>query len=142
MPGNKNLKRRKGKIVHTDGDELKGVSVEETQLHVGPIPHPDILKGYEDICPGAADRIIAMAEHESEARHEFNRTALNATINDTKRGMWFAALLALVIIISAGYLLATDRYIAGTLFSLPGLAITYKAFLDKSSKEDEDKFGD
>ena len=28
----------------------------------GPIPHPSILKGYNDVVPGAAERILAMAE--------------------------------------------------------------------------------
>ena len=28
----------------------------------GPIPPPSIIKGYEEILPGSADRILAMAE--------------------------------------------------------------------------------
>ena len=28
----------------------------------GPIPHPETLKGYNEIVPGAAERILAMAE--------------------------------------------------------------------------------
>lgn len=28
----------------------------------GPIPHPDTIQKYEEILPGAADRIISMAE--------------------------------------------------------------------------------
>ena len=32
------------------------------EIHTGPIPTPDIIDGYERVLPGAADRIIRMAE--------------------------------------------------------------------------------
>jgi uncharacterized membrane protein len=48
------------------------------QHESGPIPSVDVLRGYEEILPGAADRIISMAEkqqdHEIEERKFINRT--------------------------------------------------------------------
>ncbi len=35
---------------------------------IGPLPHPAILQGYEDVLPGAAERIIALAEKQSAHR--------------------------------------------------------------------------
>ena len=32
----------------------------------GPIPPPNIMRGYEEILPGAADRILSMAERQIE----------------------------------------------------------------------------
>lgn len=34
----------------------------------GPLPHPEILKRYDEIVPGLAERIVAMAEKEQDAR--------------------------------------------------------------------------
>lgn len=34
----------------------------------GPIPPPSIIKGYEDILPGTAERIVAMAENQAKHR--------------------------------------------------------------------------
>jgi len=36
----------------------------------GPIPHPTILKGYEKVLPGSADRILSMTEKEGEHRRK------------------------------------------------------------------------
>ncbi len=42
-----------------------------------PIPPPHILEQYESILPGAADRILSMAEKAQECRH--NRDRINGT---------------------------------------------------------------
>lgn len=42
----------------------------------GPMPPPTMLRGYEEITPGAADRIIAMAEREQAHRHVWETHAL------------------------------------------------------------------
>ncbi len=34
---------------------------------LGPLPHPNILEGYEKLLPGTADRIISMAEIRDKA---------------------------------------------------------------------------
>ena len=42
----------------------------KTETFEGPVPHPDILAKYDHIVPGAAERIIQMAENEQRVRHE------------------------------------------------------------------------
>lgn len=39
-------------------------------FHQGPLPSPESLFRYEQICPGAADRIIEMAEKEQNNIHQ------------------------------------------------------------------------
>jgi len=36
------------------------------QQFSGPVPHPQILQGYDQIIPGAAERILRMAEEDAE----------------------------------------------------------------------------
>ncbi len=36
----------------------------------GPLPHPDLLAGFEHVLPGSAERIVRMTEREQSQRHE------------------------------------------------------------------------
>lgn len=51
----------------------------------GPIPPPNLLKGYDDIHPGLADRIVRMAEAESIHRQAMEQKALEADIDFGRR---------------------------------------------------------
>ena len=48
------------------------------QHYCGPIPPPDLLHHYNQIIPGAAERILQMAEAEATHRHEIERGVLAA----------------------------------------------------------------
>ena len=54
----------------------------------GPIPPPDILAGYDQVVPGAADRIITMAETQSRHRQEIEKSIINSDIRNSKLGLW------------------------------------------------------
>lgn len=51
----------------------------------GPLPHPDLLAGYEISVPGAADRIIKMAEEEQSHRHLIEKENLAVVVEIEKR---------------------------------------------------------
>ena len=77
----------------------------ETRLSKGPLPDPMILGEYDKVLPGAAERILSMAEREQAFAHEAGRreqelegTALNYTYQTFTRGQRYA--LAAVIAIS------------------------------------------
>ncbi|MBI1260310.1 MAG: DUF2335 domain-containing protein [Rhizobiales bacterium] len=65
----------------------------------GPIAHPRHLREYEEICPGAADRIIGMAEDEAKHRQELEKIVVGGDVNDQKLGqvLGFSALALLAI---------------------------------------------
>jgi len=54
----------------------------------GPLPHPDVLRGFESVQPGAAERIIKMAENEAQHRHVLERNGQKAFINNERIGMF------------------------------------------------------
>lgn len=77
----------------------------------GPLPPPNVLSGYEDVLPGAADRIISMAEKQSEHRQELERLGTAASIDAMKRqfqearcGQICAVIVALALIGGGVYL--------------------------------------
>lgn len=71
----------------------------------GPLPPPAMLKGYEEVEPGAANRIIGMAEklvdHEIAMGH---RTSV-AAIEANRRGPWFALVTVMAVLGCATYAL-------------------------------------
>lgn len=58
----------------------------QAQFHQGPLPPPELLRQYDTISPGAADRIIAMAEGEAVHRRESENKQLDSDI-DVRRMM-------------------------------------------------------
>ena len=67
----------------------------------GPIPPPNIIKGYEEVVPGSANRIIAMAEKQSEHRQEMERVMINAEARDSLLGVLFAFILGTLCIVAS-----------------------------------------
>lgn len=57
----------------------------------GPIAHPKHLKAYEEISPGAAERIISMAETSQQHHIAMDKAVFTAEVNDRKLGMWLGA---------------------------------------------------
>lgn len=47
---------------------IPGLNVVEFESHSGPIPHPLVLQGYEDVSSGLANRIVTMAEKSLQAQ--------------------------------------------------------------------------
>lgn len=75
----------------------------------GPIPPPSILRGYDEIIPNGAERIMTMAEDEQEHRHDLEKRQVGLF----EKGQWFAFILGLVTIGCGTYLLATNHNITG-----------------------------
>lgn len=65
----------------------------------GPMPPPKVLEQYEHCVPGAADRILQMAEKEQTFRHQTAERALDVTSSGDLRGKRYA--LAVVVIMAA-----------------------------------------
>lgn len=97
----------------------------------GPIAHPRHLREYEATCPGAADRIIAMAEKRNDHHMSMERAVLDAEERDQRRGMWLGAgLFAFLIAAALWAALATQSAVLAGVFlgaaALGGIAVFIK----------------
>lgn len=95
----------------------------------GPLPHPDILKGYDVTCPGAADRIIGMAEKQMNHRHTMEKKFLDSNSRNSLLGIIFAFFLGLVIASGGIYCVIIGKQISGLIFGGAGLSTVIVAFL-------------
>lgn len=120
---------------------VKHVQVSHQKLHQGPLPAPEDLQHYDDLLPGAAERIFRMAEIEQQHRHEqesksisselSTRDLLQATekariegvMRSDKRGQYLGAAVSILAILGAIYTAGTQPYVAAALIGLPILGI-------------------
>lgn len=112
----------------------RGAVVRRTQAFAwtGPLPPPDILKEYDHLVPGAAERILTMAERQSEHRRSIEKVVINSGARNQNLGVVFGFIIALVVLVLAGYALYEGRSQTGTaivvvtILSLAGVFVTGK----------------
>lgn len=99
------------------------------ELHQGPLPHPSILEEYDRILPGAAERILTMAEIQSSHRQKLEERALKTESRNSLLGIICGGIIGLCGIILAGICIYSGKEWGGiglggaTLCSLVGTFI-------------------
>ena len=94
----------------------------------GPLPHPDIISGYERVLPGSAERIFSMAEKEQKFRHATQEGALTGAVKRDRRGQWMGFIITMcVLLIASIFAYLGNTLFAGTLIGLDllGLATVF-----------------
>ena len=113
-----------------------------TTMHSGPLPRPEDVAAYEATCPGAADRIITMAEKQASHRQELERAVVNSNISNERRGQWLAFATAVLFGGAGTYLIATGKSTEGLVAiigPLVGLVAVYFRGVKKRDAELESK---
>jgi uncharacterized membrane protein len=77
------------------------LSIVHEESFSGPLPHPKDLAAYDQIHPGAADRIIAMAEKEQAHRHAWEDKSLKFDFSYSILGIFLGFLIALALLLLA-----------------------------------------
>jgi uncharacterized membrane protein len=91
----------------------------------GPLPTSREFAGYEQVLPGAADRILAITEKEAAHRRENQDKLISASIKYSGRGQIFALIISILSIIGVGlsiYFSVPVAAIAPTIIAITGLA--------------------
>lgn len=120
------------KLEQLDKEQLMLV-VQEATTFSGPIPPPGILKAYESAFPGAADRIIKMAEEQSKHRQYIEKKEVDTESRDSLLGILSALAIGGAIIVCGTRIVMNvpniSGAIAGTLLNLVGIATIIGTFL-------------
>lgn len=82
----------------TDAPSTVVMSAIQTEITSGPLPHPTLLRGYDEIIPNGAERIMKMAETEQANRLSRQEQSLKSNIKSRNRGQIMAFTLALLIL--------------------------------------------
>ena len=81
----------------------------------GPLPPPDLFAKYEQVCPGAADRILRMAEDQSKHRQELEKKIVKSNSRDSLAGIICGLLIGITTIISGAFVAAHGQPWPGAL---------------------------
>lgn len=109
--------------------EKKVVAARQTVQFSGPLPHPLILEHYNKIVPGAAERILVMAEKQSKHRRELEAKVISSEIKDAKLGLWFGFLIGMSTIMGGVIVMVSGAEIAGGFVSTAGIASLVGVFV-------------
>lgn len=104
----------------------------------GPLPPPEILARFDQAVPGAANRIIAMAESQQAHRIEVERSVAVQETQIKRDGLNFAYRLGLVGIIGAvaAALYTKDPVIVGAILA-GGLSSLVAKFIPRGKKKED-----
>src|ERR1700733_9145648 len=73
--------------------------VHQVDAYAGPLPHPEHLEHFERTLPGAADRILIMAEQEQGHRHAWEMRELGAATLTERIGLFGGIAVAIGLIV-------------------------------------------
>lgn len=97
--------------------EERQVVLEKLEIYQGDLPHPTILKGYQDLYPDAAKRIIENGITESEHRRRMEEKYLSGNMFAHRLGQFLGFIVALVVIGSGTFLIFYGHTITGTIMA-------------------------
>ncbi len=104
-------------------DRVTNVIVE--QRFSGPLPHPNILASYEQICPGCADRIVKMAETAQIRSEDRKDKLITYEYQDRKLGLilgFSAVVITLIAGVTAALIAAAYNH-TNLAFGFGGLSV-------------------
>lgn len=108
----------------------------------GPIPPPALLQKYDSIVPGAAERILKMAELQSSHRRELEKTVITSGIALSKWGQVLGFIIAIFGLCVAAFVAVYGNAFAGGAIGVGTLASLVGVFMYGSktrSKERREK---
>lgn len=119
--------------------EKKKLVVMKQEVLKGPLPHPNILKGYEEIDPGSAHKIIESGLAESKDRRDLQNRTFEAIKEESKRRDWMGYSIGVLIIAIGALLVYTGHAVYGSIFSGVSAIAMVSLFLGQSNDVPEKK---
>lgn len=140
-------KRKRGGNVPSSSHGGRGPTAAELlylqqEEHSGPLPHPDLLRRYDEIHPGTAERIVKVFEKEADHRRSIvHQIADSQTQRDRAderirgRGQIFALVITVVSMIGSVLIGIYGSPWAGSLLGGATLISIVSAFLSGGEKK-------
>lgn len=111
------------------GNQSRQVVEIQERRYSGPLPTPALLKEFDNVVPGCAERIIRMAEEQAKHRQLLERTVI---IGDSKRanqGLWVGGTIAFLFLVGAVFLIYNGHDWAGGILASVDLVSIVGVFI-------------
>ena len=100
--------------IETLPEEARSVVVAHASVqHSGPLPHPRLVREYDEIVPGAGERLLKMVEKQEDHRIDWESKALEYAARDKRRGHWLGACVTVIGLLGAIALAVADKVVVG-----------------------------
>lgn len=94
----------------------------------GPLPPPSLLAKYNEVIPNGAERIMVMAERQSEHRERLESRVVDGNVANQTRGSYFAFTIALIAIVGGFYLILKGKDASGLAMVIGSLVALVSVF--------------
>ncbi len=101
----------------------------EAEVYKGPLPHPDHLKQYEELYPGASKQIFTMFENQSNHRMSIETSVTASNIRGERFGQICGFIITMTAIISGFILILLGKNPQGLAIILTSLGTVLGAFV-------------
>ena len=103
-----------------------------SNFFLGPLPHPDHLREYENILPGSADRLMTMVEEQAQHRRQLEESVTTSNTKLETRGQILGFVIAMTALIGGGYIMASGQSVWGAAVAISAVAGLAGVFIWKS----------
>jgi len=111
----------------------------EFSVHAGPLPAPRDLADYEIILPGAADRILTMAENQAKHRMAIETRVLADNSLRSKLGLGAGFVVAMTALVISGYIASHGAPWPGSLLGTGSLGGLVAVFVTGTNSQKEER---
>ena len=105
----------------------------------GPLPPPVVLKQYDEIVPGAADRILSMAESQSQHRQQLEKSVIESDIKNSRLGLHYGLVIGLVSVIGGTACILMGHQVGGSIIGGVGLTGLVGVFVYGSTQRKKER---
>jgi len=132
----------RSEITKITAEVTRQVITRVSRFFSGPLPPPEVLTSYNDAFPGAAERIMTMAESQLRHRQAMESRVVESNCRNELVGQIIGAVLSGIAILGGIYLAAHDKPVSGfgvILVDLATLAGIFVYSRQAQTKERSDK---
>lgn len=109
--------------------------------YAGPVPSPQMLREYDDIVPGLADRLISVFEQQAKHRMGLEDKVVQDNSHRANLGLWFGFILGAMAILSAVGLSIAHLQVAGGILGGTGMVSLAAVFVYGSQQRKSEREG-
>jgi len=106
----------------------------QTQVFSGPLPQPEDLAKYDQVLPGAAERILKMAEEQSAHRRSLESKVIESDVRNSRRGSWFGFIIGMTGILVGALLIYLGLPVTGSILGGTAIVALASAFIYGTSQ--------
>lgn len=114
------------------------VRAEKREFFSGPLPPPDVVRQYNEISPGAADKIFEAFEKQNNHRIEIEKKIVNDSVFRAKTGQFMAFIICIFVLCLSTYLFMNNKSTSAFVLIISNVTILISTFYSVNKKKDKD----